>query len=97
MNKVCQRKVVGLLKQLYANRSVEDKNLRVYTVVFSKLNSVVQLHTVWRQTTWHGDEEVSQADDSTKAAGSLLEPHGMKAHLVGSFDSCTQHMVSDDI
>ena len=45
-NREYQRKVVELLKQFYPNRSVEDKNLRVYTVVFSMLNSVVQLHTV---------------------------------------------------
>ena len=53
--------MVELLKEFYPNRSVENKNLRVYTIVFSMLKSVVQLHTVWRQKTWLGDEQAEQA------------------------------------
>ena len=68
-NREYQRKVVELLKEFYPNCSVENKNLRVYTVVFSMLNSVVQLHTVWRQKTWLIDEEVSQVEQAAKQLG----------------------------
>ena len=68
-NREYQRKVVELLKQFYPNRSVENKNLRVYTVVFSMLNSVVQLHMVWRKKTWLNAKEVSQAEQAAKQLG----------------------------
>ena len=76
-----QRKVVELLKEFYPNRSVENKNLRVYTVVFSMLNGVLQLHTVWRQKTWLSDEEVSQAEQAAKELGHCWNLMGWKPTL----------------
>ena len=80
-NREYQRKVVELLKEFYPNLSIENRNLRVYTVVFSMLNSVVQLHTVWRQKTWPTDEEVSQAEQAAKRLGHCWNLMGWKPTL----------------
>ena len=80
-NREYQRKVVELLKPLYPNGSVENKNLRVYTVVFSMSNSVAQLHTQWRQKTWLSDEEVSQAEEAAKQLGHCWNLMGWKPTL----------------
>ena len=76
-----QRKVVELLKEFYPNRGVKNKILRVYTVAFSMLNSVVQLHTVWRQKRLLSDEEVSQAEQAVKQLGHCSNVMGWKPTL----------------
>ena len=38
-----QKRVVELLKEFYPNRTVEGKNVKVYTIVFSIFRSVADL------------------------------------------------------
>ena len=64
-----QKRVVELLKEFHPNRTVEGKNVKVYTVVFSIIRSVVDLHGLWRKKTFLSDTEVACADQAAKQLG----------------------------
>ena len=53
----------------------------MYTVVFSMLNTFVQLHTVWQQKTWLTDEEVSHAEQAAKQMGHCWQLMGWNPTL----------------
>ena len=61
-----QKRVVELLKEFYPNRTVDGKNVKVYTVVFSIIRSVADLHGLWRKKTFLSDAEVAGADQAAK-------------------------------
>ena len=61
--------MVELLKEFYPNRTVDGKNVRVYTIVFIIINSVADLHGLRRKKTFLSDAEVACVDQADKQIG----------------------------
>ena len=88
-----QKRVVELLKEFYPNRTVEGKNVKVCTFVFSIIRSVADRHRLWRKKTLLSDAEVACADQAAKQLG-VLEPHEMEANFVAPLDGGARRMAS---
>ena len=58
-----------LLKEFYPHRTVERKNIKVYTIVFSIIRSVADMHALWRKKAFLSDAEVACADEAAKQQG----------------------------
>ena len=59
----------GVVKEFYPTRTVEGKNVKVYTVVFSIIRNVADLHGLWRKKTFLGYTEVACVDQAAKQLG----------------------------
>ena len=64
-----QKGVLELLKEFCPTCTVEGKNVKVYTVVFSIIRCVAHLHGLWREMTFFRDTEVACADEAAKQLG----------------------------
>ena len=58
--------MVLVLKEFYPNSNVEEKNVKVYTVAFSVIRSVGDLHGMRRKKTFLSHAEVACGGQATK-------------------------------